>query len=691
VLLLAFAPAAETDVTPTSGLPDGAESTSVSRLQASLPSTDVAPAIVVFDRDGDRLTRADLSAIRNKTRALAPFSISADDGLRPVPAQDQTAVLVPVPMSLAVSDAELRTSIESIREELGTGLPEGLRAQVTGAPAYEVDLSAVFDGADVTLLLATVGVVALLLIVTYRSPWLWLVPLTVVGLGDQVAARLVAGGSLLLDFAIDESIIGITSVLVFGAGTNYALLLIARYREELRHVEDRHVAMTAAVRQAAPAILASSSTVVLALLSLALADTPSTRSLGYAGAIGIATAVLYALVLLPAALVLFGRRLFWPFVPRLGDADPTRSGPWARAGAVVVRRPLPVALGSVVLLLALAAGVSSINVGLAQDEQFRETPEAVSGQQALAAAFPAGSSEPTVLMTEPGKAQDVIAAARAVDGVQEVIQGPQAGDVVELQAVLTAAPETTEAFDIIKRLRAALVGDALVGGSDAQALDAQEAAAADRRVIIPAVLGIVVVILVLLLRSVVAALVLVATVVATYVSSLGASWWAFDRLFDFPALDLGVPLLGFLFLVALGVDYNIFLITRAREEAEHSDTRTAITVALAVTGGVITSAGILLAAVFAVLGVLPLITLTQLGILVGFGVLLDTLLVRSLLVPALVSMLGDRFWWPGNPRSSRYGGQGMQEAALLPGDLPEEERLTRPDARVTGNEAPAGS
>jgi RND superfamily putative drug exporter len=296
VLLLAFAPAAETDVTPTSGLPDGAESTSVSGLQASLPSTDVAPAIVVFDRGGDRITRADLSAIQSEARALAPFSIAGVDGLRPVPAQDQTAVLVSVPMSLAVPDAELRTSIESIREELGTGLPEGLRAQVTGAPAYEVDLSAVFDGADVTLLLATVGVVALLLIVTYRSPWLWLVPLTVVGLGDQVAARLVAGGSLLFDFAIDESIIGITSVLVFGAGTNYALLLIARYREELRHVEDRHVAMTAAVRQAAPAILASSSTVVLALLSLALADTPSTRSLGYAGAIGIATAVLYALV-----------------------------------------------------------------------------------------------------------------------------------------------------------------------------------------------------------------------------------------------------------------------------------------------------------------------------------------------------------------------------------------------------------
>lgn len=650
--LLASSIEAERGEGPTTGLPDSAQSTVVAAEQARLPSSDISPAIVVIDRDGTKLTQTDVRAAQALAEKLAPLGVGGEQ-LAVTMSPDNKAAIIAVPLKTSAPEAELTKSVESIRAAAKDGLPGDLRGQVTGAPAFTVDLSAVFDGADITLLATTAGVVALLLLITYRSPWLWLVPLAVVGAADQVAAKLVAVATHVLGFTVDDATTGITSVLVFGAGTNYALLLIARYREELRQVDDRHEAMRAALRRAAPAVLASSGTVILALLSLSFAQTPSTRSLGYAGAIGIATAVVYALVLLPAALLLFGRGLFWPFVPRNGQDDPTRTGLWAKVGSGVVRRPVPVAIGSVLVLGILATGFVGAKVGLAQNEQFRSTPEAVTGQRALAAAFPAGSSDPTVLLVDPERAADVMEKATRIDGVASVASGPKNDDLAQLDVVLKAEPASAASFDTIERLRTELGDDAKVGGSDAQALDAKDAAGRDRQVIIPLVLAIVTLILLVLLRSVVAAVVLVATVVATYVTSLGAGWWAFRHLFDFPALDLGVPLLGFIFLVALGVDYNIFLTTRAREEVQTTDTKTAIATALAVTGGVITSAGILLASVFTVLGVLPLITLTQLGIIVGFGVLLDTLLVRSLLVPALIALLGDRFWWPRQPRKEQ--------------------------------------
>lgn len=678
---LALGGEAEPVSTTAAALPDDAESARAAALQAELPSSGVSPAIAVFTReDGDALDAADLAAVGEATGrgleialplledaglgAPAPEGGAAPGGAPggapdgPQVSEDGGTALAVVPLPADLPDAQNGETVEQLREALRDGLPDGLQVAVTGGPAFGADIGAVFEGADITLLASTAGIVAVLLLLTYRSPWLWLVPLTVVGVGDQVAATLLAVLSRVTELRADGAVTGIISVLVFGAGTNYALLLIARYREELRHVEDRHEAMRRALGSAAPAVLASGGTVVLALLSLGLADDPFARSLGFAGAAGIVVALVFALLVLPAAMVLFGRRLFWPFVPRIGQPDPTRTGFWSRVGGVVTRRPVLTSLASVLLLGVLAAGLVGLRVGQAPDEQFLAEPEAVVGQQQLAEAFPAGTSEPAVVIAAAERADDVAAAIEGVDGAAQVQPGEGDGTVVPISVVLDAEPGTEAAFEQVRALRSAAQAedpDALVGGADAEALDARDTAARDRLVLFPVILVIVLAVLLVLLRSVVAAIVLVLTVVATYVASMGASWFAFENLLGYPPLAVSTPLLAFLFLVALGVDYNIFLTTRAREEAVRgAPAREAVVTALAVTGGVITSAGVLLAAVFAVLGVLPLVQLAQIGVIVGFGVLLDTVLVRSLLVPALVTLLGERFWWPSHPARGKH-------------------------------------
>ena len=637
----------------TANLPTDAESAVAARVQERLGTAEFTPAIVVFDRGGDALTDEDRDVVQRKLSELQELAAPGQQ-VFPVLAEDGQAAFVGVPISAETPEEELAEPVAALRDAAAEGLPEGLRAQVTGGPAFIVDLSQVFDGADVRLLAVTASVVALLLLLTYRS--LWLVPLSVVGVADQVAVQVVAAATQVFGFSTDGASVGITSVLVFGAGTNYALLLIARYREELRLVEDRYDAMRRAVDRAAPAILASSGTVVLALLCLGLADNPTSRNIGFGGALGIATAVGYALLVLPAAMTCFGRGLFWPFVPRVGDADPTRSGLWARVGHAVTARPVVVAVAGTLVILVCAGPALGVKVGLSETEQFRAEPEAVTGQLVLAEHFPAGSSQPTTVIVATEVRDRVESGVARVQGVQRVESAGEGEGSAALSVVLDAEPASADAFAVVEEIRAVAAQQspgALVGGPDAEALDASDAAVRDQLLIIPLILVVVTLVLLVLLRSVVAAAILVLTVVATYGASLGASWVAFRTFFDFPALDLSVPLLGFLFLVALGVDYNIFLITRAKEEAEEHETKEAIATALAVTGGVITSAGVLLAAVFTVLGVLPLITLTQIGVIVGFGVLLDTLLVRSVLVPALVTLLGRRFWWPG--RLSRDG------------------------------------
>ncbi len=634
---------------PTSGLPDSAESTQVAALQRQLPSGQLDPAVVVYSRDDRPLDAADRGAVGEDAQRLRALAVG---GQVPPPqaSQDGRALVLTVPLQADRDSERVAAVVEDVRAEVREGLPPGLSAQVTGGAAFTADLASVFAGADTSLLGATVVVVALLLLVTYRSPFLWLVPLIVVAVGDQVAASLLTILARATGTPLDPSTEGIASILVFGAGTNYALLLIARYREELRRTDDRREAMRTALRGAGPAVLASAGTVVLSLLALLAAVLTFNRDIGIAGALGITVALVYALVVLPAALVVFPRGLFWPFVPRDGQGDKALSGPWARVGTAVSRRPRAVVAASAVLLAALAAGFVGADVGLSQDEQFRERVEAVEGQETIARSFSAGASQPLSVVAPAGDADAVAAAAADVPGVARAQVGERAADLAQLQVVLDAAPGTSGSDAAIQALRERLddVGDgsALVGGAVATEYDTREAAARDRAVVIPLVLVVVLLVLGLLLRAVVAPVVLVVTVVATYFASLGASTLIVTRLLGDPALDVNVPLLGFLFLVALGVDYNIFLTTRAREEAPALGTRRAVLVALAVTGGVITSAGVLLAAVFTVLGVLPLILLGQLGVVVGLGVLLDTLLVRSVLVPAIVLLLGGRFWWP---------------------------------------------
>ncbi|WP_233412028.1 MMPL family transporter [Nucisporomicrobium flavum] len=637
--------AARTSNDPTATLPDGAESTRVAAVQRQLPSGQENPALIVYSRDGRPLTPADttkITADAKQLRAAGP----------PVFSDRRDAATIVVPLSAGLPADELISRVKQLREQARAGLPDGLTAQVTGGAGFSADIADSFTGANTNLLIVTVVVVALLLLITYRSPLLWLVPLAVVGLADRVASGLVAVLSRHTDLTIGDSTVGIVTVLVFGAGTDYALLLISRYREELHRHEDRREAMRRALRGAGPAVIASAATVVLSLLTLLLASLGDTVALGVTAALGIGVAALFALVVLPPALVVCGRGLFWPFIPRVGDELSHRL--WSRVGTGVARRPGLVTALSIVVLAVCAAGIPGTRLGLSQTEQFRVQAESVDGLETLSRSFPAGAADPAVVIAAPAKAQEVLAAVSATPGVAQARIAEQTPTVVRIDAVLTTAPDTPESYQAIRTLRSTVHavpgGDALVGGSVATALDNRDASRDDLRVIVPVILLVVLLVLGVLLRAVVAALLLIATVIASFAAALGAGSWLFRQVLDYPGLDNQVPLFSFLFLVALGVDYNIFLVTRAREEAAHRGTRDGMIQALAATGAVITSAGILLAAVFAVLGVLPIITLTQIGVIVGLGVLLDTLLVRTVLVPALATLLGDRFWWPVRPR-----------------------------------------
>ena len=638
------------ETSPGVGLPASAESAQAAAAQEDLPGADSTSALLVFSRDGDKLTDEDIEAVNAAAAELAEFS-NADFVPPPTVSDDGTAAIVVIPLESEADVAAQADRAAELRETANADLPTGLEALLTGPEGFAVDVAAVFKGADFTLLLTTVIVVAVLLLITYRSPWLWLVPLTVVGLADGVAGIVAARVAALAGITLDASVTGILSVLVFGAGTNYALLLIARYRDELRLHEDRRDAMARALRGAGPAIIASGSTVTLALLTLLFSELEGNRALGIACATGVVIAMIFALFVVPAALVLFGRGLFWPYIPRFGSDGSTERGIWHRLGTGVSRRPVAVVIVGAIILGGLALAVPQIKIGLSQTEKFTSVPEAVVGQEIIADAFSAGSGSPVVVITNADYADEVVSAAEAVDGVSSAAAGETNGEITQVNVVLDDAAETPESFATVTALREELHtiegADALVGGLDAQTLDVNEAQMNDQDLVMPLILAIVFIVLVLLLRALVAPVLLLATVVASFFAALGASWLLFQSVFGFAAIDTNVILFSFLFLVALGVDYNIFLVTRAREEALTHGTRTGMIRALSSTGGVITSAGILLAAVFAVLGVLPLITLTQIGIIVCIGVLLDTLLVRTLIVPALAFITGEKFWWPG--------------------------------------------
>lgn len=656
-LLFAFLPTPETDAYPASGLPDSTQSAQVAAALEDFPSAEQTAAILVWNREGGSLTDDDRAAIQERATALAADS-TAPEAVRPQFSDDGEAALVVVPLDKATAEDDLAGTADALRATASEDLPDGLDSYLTGGVGFQADISNAFAGADVRLLLVTVIVVAVLLIVTYRSPVLWIVPLAVVGLADGLAGKVAKAAAESFGVTVDASISGILSVLVFGAGTNYALLLVARYREELLKQEDRSAAMFTAVTSAGPAIAASGGTVALSLITLLFAELSGNRALGFACAIGVVIAVLFALIVLPAALVVCGRGLFWPFIPRhVGEHAATKTSLWTTLGRGVSRKPVTILVVSVLGLGALSVGLVGASVGLSQTEQLLGEPESVTAQKIVDDSFSAGLTGQTIALAPEGAVAEASQIAEETDGVDSVRPGETANGLAQLSVSLTAAPDSDEAFDTVTALRANYadasgeVSETIVGGTDATALDERTVSERDQNLIIPLILVIVFVILAVLLRSLVAPVLLLLSVLATFFASLGASNLLFQNVLGFPAFDTNVVLFAFLFLVALGVDYNIFLTTRAREERMLHGTREGMIRALASTGAVITSAGILLAAVFAVLGVLPVVALTQIGVIVCIGVLLDTLLVRTILVPALVFLTGDRFWWPSTVRA----------------------------------------
>jgi RND superfamily putative drug exporter len=654
-------------------LPSGAEANAaIERAEAAFPGSDRLVAVAVYVRDSG-LTGAD----RAKAEAdRAAFAAYAEGGQVPpaFPSEDGKALLLSFP--LAGSDDEQSSAVPEIKERLASGAPAGLQTALTGSAGAEDDVFAAFEGLDIALLLAAVGVVILVLLVTYRSPTLWLIPLLSALIASQVATAVVYLLAKNAGLTVDLQSQNVFTVLVLGVGTDYALLLIARYREELHRHQDRHQAMAVALRRSFPAILASAATVTIGLLCLLAAELPSTRGLGPVAAIGIVAALVAMTTLLPALLVLCGRWLFWPFVPRytpsaVGHDVAADHGVWGRLARGVGRRPRTIWIGSAVALVALTLGIGNLSIGLPNSETFTKEVGSVVGQRLIERHYPGDASSPADILAAAGTADQVTAAARSVDGVAEVGQPQPSADGrwVRLPAVLADPADSQAAKDTVERLRDAVHAipgsQALVGGDTAATLDTERVASRDDRVVMPLILAVVLLILVVLLRALVAPLLLLASVVLSFAAALGVAGLIFQAI-GHPKLYFGTPLSAFMFLVALGVDYTIFLMTRAREEAGTLGHRRGILHALTVTGGVITSAGLVLAATFAALSVLPLVPSLQLGILVGVGVLLDTFIVRSLLVPALTIDIGPKVWWPSRLAREEVQAAPAPEADLTP-------------------------
>ena len=666
-------------------LPDNAESTLASKVTVKFTdsSNDQIPTLLVFLGDVDpKKNPAKLIEIQNYLDKLGekilpesgkPISSYIVPGfpIQAVPSEDGKAALANIALDSKIGEENIEEKptlpilIEFIREDLKKNFEaKSLTTHVTGFGGIFADLFSAFGSIDTTLLLTTLIVVSIILIVVYRSPLLWILPLftavTALSLAGTLVYFLAKAGTIDLNGQSQ----GILSVLVLGAATDYALLLIARYREELHHHESRYDAMKVSLRGVFEPILASGSTVIAGLLVLLLSQLSGNRGLGPVGAIGIASAMITVLTFLPALLVVFGRWIFWPKVPRFDDVDEQLGGIWAKIGAAVEKNPKRIWI-STALVLTIFAGFSfTLKAdGLANTEAFTTRTDSVIGLEKLGEHFPSGEGSPVEIVV---KENDVTAATSAlltvanVASVEPIVAGQKIPGqpippikVVEgkvlLNATLKVAPDSVEARNTIPQIREAVHAvdkEILVGGGTAVQYDTDVASREDNRLIIPIVLVIIGIILGLLLRSILAAGILLLTVVLSFMATLGVCQLVFEHVFGFAGADASFPLFAFIFLVALGIDYNIFLMTRVREEAMKIGTRKGVIKGLTVTGGVITSAGIVLAATFAVLGILPLVFLAQLGFAVAFGVLLDTIVVRSLLVPALVHVMGPKIWWP---------------------------------------------
>lgn len=754
----------------TSFLPGDAESTKALLAAEDLQGGELAPAVILYRREsgltpadkqkivddvGRLTTRRFEAVVADGATAAAGGEGGGDSAAAPPPAAEgcggPTTVIPGQPQGYTPfvgpvcsedgkaalvfaylrGDGEAEHLLDPVDfwRETVSNPGGGLEVKITGGAGYAADAIKVFENINGTLLLAATGLVIVLLILIYRSPIFLFIPLASVLFAEFLSQTLGYGLSE-LGVTINGQSSAIMSILVLGAGTDYALLIVARYREEMHRQVDKYSAMRSALISAGPAVFASAATVIAALFCLSIARVNGTSGLGPLGALGVFCAALSMLTLLPALLLIFGRRAFWPFVPHTPETRPSvdevspagravlegssmgalarvvgaclvvaillplsiitsliraasggatpsvaslfhRSvflpyelrrvrhehqvdethGFWKRVGDRVALNPMRAFLGVLGVLLVMCLGLTFFSTDLTTNDSYREKVEAIEGQELLAKSFPAGSSAPTdIIVSQADDVERVSQAVASVRGVQTVsppVAADESGRTL-IQATLTPPPYSTEAFDLIEPIRDAVGDAALVGGATAVEFDVREAAAWDSTVIPPIVLLVVFVILTILLRAVVGPLVLIGTVILSYLAALGVSYFMFDVVFGFVGSDPSLPLFGFVFLVALGVDYNIFLAARAREETFTHGTRAGMLRALAVTGGVITSAGIVLAGTFAVLGSLPLVFLTEIGFVVAFGVLLDTFLVRSVLVPAATLLIGPKFWWPSS-------------------------------------------
>ncbi len=661
-------------------LPDSAESTDALEALAAFTDEQTLPVTVVVEREGG-LRPADRRAVERLRPALQEVPGVADDGVGQLQASDdgEAGQLV---VDLAVEDGDaIVVAVADLRAELDDP-PDGLRVLVGGQGGVLADFVDAFGAIDGLLLLVALAVVLVILVVVYRSPVLPFVVLVSAVLGLGVASAVVYALATADVIDLNGQSQGILFILAIGAATDYSLLLVARFREELRDHPSPHDAMRVAMRATWEPIVASGGTVILGLLCLLLSDLSNLAGLGPVGALGIAGAMLSSLTLLPAALVLLGRRAFWPATPHTGSEHPQDSGLWARVASLVGRRAGLVAIACVVVLGGAAAFVPTLEEDpIPQTEVLLTEEESVTAQAVLEEHFDADVASPVQVVAP---AAELTTIADLLRGAEGIAPDPPRGrpsvlvlpvspvDPTEplvvdgrgvVLATLADAAESGAAGDTVERLRDQLAdpangvdGEVLVGGATAIQLDTRETTARDRAVVIPAILLVIFVVLALLLRSLVAATVLVLANLLSFGATVGVAALVFEHLLGFASSDPTVLLIGFVFLVALGIDYSIFLMTRVREEALRHGTRDGIGRGLRVTGGVITSAGVVLAATFAALGVVPILFLAQIAFVVAFGVLLDTLVVRSLLVPAVCHLLGPLTWWPGRlARAERPG------------------------------------
>ncbi len=653
-------------------LPGGAESTKVLDVQAHFQSPNVYPGVVVYER-ASGLTAADRAKAAADARMFAGIhGVVPGQIVGPIESADGKALETILKVDLGTQGwAGASKAVDAIRAITNSNA-NGLVSHITGPLGNAADNNNVFKGIDGTLLYTALAVVIVILLITYRSPVLWLLPVVSSGVALITAEAVIYLLAAHAGLVVNAQSAGILQVLVFGASTDYALLIVARYREELRRHDRRHAAMAEALRRAGPAIIASGSAVIVALLTLFAAELNSTKSLGPVLAIGVAVGMLAMLTLLPALLVIFPRGVFWPYRPSYGSAEPTSRGVWARVGWSIAPRPRLVWITTAVVLGILALGLTGLKAhGLTAAQGFRGHPDSVIGETVLAQHFPAGAGEPVIVIGNPSAAAPLRAAFAATPGIAGVTPPEVLAGHAYLEGTLTSPPDSQAAYATIDRVRAAVHAvpgaDALVGGSTAINLDVERASAHDRNVIIPLILLVVLIILGLLLRALVAPLILTATVVLSFAAALGVSAFFFNHVFGFGGADTSFPLFVFVFLVALGIDYNIFLMTRVREEAIRRDARRGALVGLAATGGVITSAGFVLAGTFAALATIPATFLTELGFAVAFGILLDTIVVRSVLVTALNLDIGRWMWWPSKlaQKPDPAPGELSQERAAI--------------------------